>query len=75
MVRMQIHLLPEAHSALQKCAHEAGVSASELVRQGIELRLRPGAGVIPGGVSGGAGAANAERAAPAAAATGSAGHG
>jgi hypothetical protein len=40
MVRMQIHMSPATHAALQKRAHEDGVSASELVRQGIELRLR-----------------------------------
>jgi hypothetical protein len=39
MVRMQFHLLPEVHSALQRRAHEEGLSASELVRQGVEMRL------------------------------------
>jgi hypothetical protein len=39
MVRMQIHMSPTTHAALQKRAHEDGVSASELVRQGIDGAL------------------------------------
>jgi hypothetical protein len=39
MVRMQIHMSPTTHAALQKREHEDGVSASELVRQGIDGAL------------------------------------
>ena len=39
MVRLQIHLRPDTHFALVQRARAEGVSAAELVRQGIEMRL------------------------------------
>jgi hypothetical protein len=39
MVRLQVHLRPDIHAVLTDRAHKEGVSAAELVRQGIELRL------------------------------------
>jgi hypothetical protein len=39
MVRFHTHMAPEDHGALQKLAHEQGVSAAELLRRAIRREL------------------------------------
>ena len=38
MLRFHVHVPPEDHGELQRVAHELGVSAAEVVRQGVQTR-------------------------------------